>query len=73
MEWIRTANLRKYNVIEAFNSLTCLDWVKSGFDIEKEDIVYIYVGKPFSRIMFKRRIREYPTKSFGVIQMRLMS
>ena len=53
MEWIRTANLRKYNVIEAFNSLTCLDWVKSGFDIEKEDIVYIYVGKPFSRIMFK--------------------
>lgn len=53
MEWIRTANLKKYNVIEAFNTFESLDWVKSGFEIAEGDIVYIYVGKPFSRIMFK--------------------
>lgn len=53
MEWIRTANLKKYNVIEAFNAFAYLDWVKSGFEIAEGDIVYIYVGKPFSRIMFK--------------------
>ena len=47
MEWIRTANLKKYNVIEAFNAFTYLDWVKSGFEIAEGDIVYIYVGKPF--------------------------
>lgn len=53
MEWIRTANLKKYNIIEAFNAFDQLDWVKSGFEITEGDTVYIYVGKPFSKILFK--------------------
>lgn len=53
MEWIRTAKLKKYDVISAFKDLEEIDWRKSGFGIETDDIVYIYVGKPYSRIMYK--------------------
>ena len=53
MEWIRTAKLLEYNVIDAFDSLKVLDWKKGNYKIDKGDIVYIYVGVPFSRIMYK--------------------
>ena len=53
MEWIRTAKLKKYDVISAFSDLNEIDWRKSGFNIKTGDIVYIYVGKPYSRIMYK--------------------
>lgn len=53
MEWIRTADLGTYDVISAFAELSEIDWSKSKFSIEKGDIVYIYVGAPYSRIMFK--------------------
>lgn len=53
MEWIRTANLKKYDVVQAFKKKDHLDWVKSGFDIAVGDTVYIYVGKPYSKIMYK--------------------
>lgn len=36
MEWIRTANLEKYNVVEAFNTFESLDWIKSGLRLQKE-------------------------------------
>ena len=52
-KWIRTANMAKYDVVSAFNDLNEIDWTKSKFDIKKGDLVYIYVGKPFSRIMYK--------------------
>lgn len=53
MEWIRSAKLKKYDVIAAFSELNEIDWRKSGFAIEQGDIVYIYVGAPYSRIMYK--------------------
>ncbi|MBS5933623.1 MAG: HNH endonuclease [Clostridiales bacterium] len=42
-----------YDVIAAFAELSEIDWSKSRFGIEEGDIVYIYVGAPYSRIMFK--------------------
>lgn len=53
MEWVRTADMGTYDVISAFAELSEIDWSKSRFCIEKGDIVYIYVGAPYSRIMFK--------------------
>lgn len=53
MEWIRAANLKMYDIITAFNDVTVIDWTKSGFGIKTGDIVYIYVGAPYSRIMYK--------------------
>ncbi len=32
MEWIRTAKLKKYDVISAFSDLNEIDWRKSGFN-----------------------------------------
>lgn len=53
MEWIRTADMGTYDVIAAFAELSEIDWSKSRFGIEEGDIVYIYVGAPYNRIMFK--------------------
>lgn len=53
MEWIRTASLDDYDVISAFEEFDSLYWKKSNFSIEPGDIVYIYVGRPISKIMYK--------------------
>lgn len=53
LSWIRTADINEYDVINAFKSLNEIDWRKSSFSIKQGDIVYIYVGKPYSKIMFK--------------------
>ena len=53
LSWIRTADINEYDVINAFNTYKEIDWRKSNFSIKKGDIVYIYVGKPYSKIMYK--------------------
>lgn len=53
MEWIRAANVEKYDVIGAFKKYSYIDWTKSGFSIKVNDVVYIYVSAPYSRIMYK--------------------
>lgn len=53
MEWIRSANLKKYDLLTAFNENVVLDWTKGPFNISIGDIVYLYVGVPHSRIMYK--------------------
>ena len=53
LSWIRTADINEYDVINAFNTYKEIDWRKSNFLIKKGDIVYIYVGKPYSKIMYK--------------------
>lgn len=56
MEWIITANpsgKHGYKVLEAFEDLQYVDWhmFRPQKNIRKGDIVYIYVGKPYSQIM----------------------
>jgi len=56
MEWIITANpsgKHGYKVLEAFEDLQYVDWHMSRpqKNIREGDIVYIYVGKPYSKIM----------------------
>lgn len=58
MEWIITAKptgKKGYKIIEAIEELEYIDWHKSKVlkNIETGDIVYIYVGKPYMKIMFK--------------------
>jgi len=58
MEWIITAKITGkdgYDVLSAFNEMPFIDWHKSKVlnNIRKGDIVYIYVGRPYSRIMLK--------------------
>lgn len=53
MEWIVPCNLKMYDVFGAFDSLGKVDWKQTNKNVEKGDIVYIYVGKPISAIVFK--------------------
>ena len=53
MKWIRTASLKEYDVISAFEEFDSLYWKKASFGIEEGDTVYIYVGKPISKIMYE--------------------
>lgn len=52
MEWIITCKTSVYDVFSAFNDMQEIDWRKS-FNIKKNDIVYIYVSAPYSKIMYK--------------------
>ena len=51
--WIIPCNLKNYNVTAAFKKLRKINWKQSATSIEKDDIVYIYVGKPVSAIKYK--------------------
>lgn len=53
MKWLRVANVEKYDVIGAFNEFDSLYWKKSNFSIKTGDIVYLYVGHPISKVMYK--------------------
>lgn len=58
MEWIITAKVigkDGYDVFRAFDECPYIDWHKSKVlsNIKEGDIVYIYIGRPFSSIMLK--------------------
>ena len=51
-EWIVPANPKYYDIIKAFNDNDEILWKQSS-DIHINDIVYLYVAEPYSKIMFK--------------------
>lgn len=52
-EWIIPCNVKYYDVTGAFKKLKRIDWKQSAKNINVNDIVYIYVGRPFSSIKYK--------------------
>lgn len=56
--WIIPCNPRFYDVIGAFTKLKRIDWKQSVKNINVDDIVYIYVGKPIMAILFKCKVRK---------------
>lgn len=54
-EWLVPCNIGKYDVISAFKKLDKLQWKQSS-NISINDIVYIYVSKPISGIVYKCRV-----------------
>ena len=51
-EWIVTANPKYYDILNAFNDTNEIIWKQSS-DIHINDIVYLYVADPYSKIMYK--------------------
>ena len=51
-EWIVPANPKYYDVVNAFNNTDEIIWKQSS-DIHVNDIVYLYVADPYSKIMYK--------------------
>ena len=51
-EWIVPANPKYYDVVKAFHDNDEIIWKQSS-DIHVNDIVYLYVAEPYSKIMYK--------------------
>ena len=50
--WIVPANPKYYDVINCFNDTDEVIWKQSS-DIHVDDIVYLYVAEPYSKVMYK--------------------
>ena len=51
-EWIVPANPKYYDIINCFNDSNEIIWKQSS-DIHMNDIVYLYVAEPYSKLMYK--------------------
>lgn len=56
-DWIIPANPKYYDVVQAFEKEEVIDWKQSS-DVRVGDILYMYVGAPYSSIMYKCRAVE---------------
>ncbi len=56
-EWLIPANPKFFDIIEYFNTHIFSDW-KQPRGVKLNDIVYIYVGNPFSAILYKCEVVE---------------
>lgn len=51
--WIVPCNPEKYDIKGALQKLIQIDWHQKASSIETGDIVYIYVSKPYQKILFQ--------------------
>lgn len=56
-EWIIPANPKYYDMIDCFNDTNTMTWKYSN-NIEIKDIVYLYIAKPYSAILYKCEVIE---------------
>ena len=56
-EWILPANIKYFDVISYIDSMKIFSW-KEPKSIKLNDIVYIYLGSPYSSIMYKCKVKE---------------
>lgn len=64
-EWIITCNLKYYDINGAFRKFSKIDW-KQRNNINVGDIVYIYITKPYSSIMYKCLANKVNLPSVGI-------
>lgn len=57
-DWIIPCNPQYYDVVGAFSNLSRIDWKQSAKNIDVNDIVYIYVGRPLMAIKFKCKVNK---------------
>ncbi|GAB3051748.1 HNH endonuclease [Virgibacillus ainsalahensis] len=53
-KWIITCNPKYYDVVGAFQDFQRINW-KQSVNVQVGDIVYIYIGKPYSSIKFETK------------------
>ena len=54
--WIFPSNPKMYDTLGAFRNLPFVYWTQRIKSIEIGDIVYIYLGSPISRIVYKSEV-----------------
>lgn len=60
-QWIIPCNIKYYDVVGVFKKFKIIDW-KQSTNISINDIVYIYLGKPWKQIKYKCIVREVNLK-----------
>ena len=61
-EWVIPTNLKYFDIINYFDNNNVIEW-KQPRNININDIVYIYVGKPYSCIYYKCKVVDIDLKS----------
>lgn len=56
--WTIPCNINDYDVVSAFKELKTIEWKQVLSSVCVGDIVYIYVGKPYSQILYKCKINK---------------
>lgn len=56
--WTIPCNVNYYDIINAFNDLNNIEWKQYLNNIQVGDIVYIYVGAPYSKMMYKCKVNK---------------
>lgn len=56
-DWLIPANPKLFDVVRAFEEEEIIDWTQSS-DVHVGDLLYMYVGVPYSAIMYKCRAIE---------------
>lgn len=64
--WTLSCNIKDYNIIEAFKDLKKIEWKQILNNINIDDIVYIYVGKPYSQILYKCKVNKINLESVTI-------
>ncbi len=62
--WIFPTNIKKYDIKSAFNELNEIDWEWDGKpqEVHEGDIVYCYVAKPDSKILYETKVTKIDVK-----------
>lgn len=50
--WIIPCNVKFFNIVERFNNVNNVIW-KRDSSLKTDDIVYLYLGAPYSQIKYK--------------------
>ena len=67
-DWLVPSNYKYFDVIEAFEKEDVITWKQGNDNMRPGDIAYIYVGAPFSAILFRCEIVEADIPYTGGIE-----
>ena len=70
LSWVIPADTKTFNIIEYFKKNDTVVWHQL-IKVHKDDIVYIYIGAPYSAIMFKCLVEEAELEIEGRTSMKL--
>ena len=57
-EWLVPSNPKYFDIVSAFEELDEITWKQGNDNIQVGDTVYLYVGAPYSAILYKCKVTE---------------
>ena len=63
--WLVPSNPKHFDIVEAFRENDIITWKQGNDNIRPGDTVYMYVGQPYSAIMYRCRVLETDLPFYG--------